>query len=322
MQQQKSTTQQISSADTSTVPVYDTQPWTTQLDLDNTVNHLYEPDLYSTSVNTPITNNNSIGGIQSTYPFGDMTTNYVSDTSSNPNNDSEYSYAPPPYHHHPRHFHPHHPHTLYQHHHGSNYDISLNNGYYQQQPALNNHQILSMDTYQTNDGLTYSMQQQQIDANDEQHIYLRAHSASSHSSSSSVSSPILTTNNNLPSSSSSAASSSNYSYPHKNSSLLTNGYFHPNSNGILTLYGHHHQHHSDIESLLHLNDINEDNNDDNDDDDDDDFSTLVHHHDEMIDDHQHLFSLFHSDNPQLVSHNEPSTSVLRTVLKKPVVGEN
>ncbi|CAM4989786.1 unnamed protein product, partial [Rotaria socialis] len=66
----------------------------------------------------------------------DIATNYVSNTSSNPTNTSDYSY----HHHQPQHFHHHHqPQTLYQHHHGSHYDISSNNGYYHQQPMLNEH---------------------------------------------------------------------------------------------------------------------------------------------------------------------------------------
>ncbi|CAF0819697.1 unnamed protein product [Rotaria sordida] len=319
-QQQESTTQQNPPLDISSVSIYDAQQWTTHLDSDTSVNHLYEQDLYSTSVHTPITNNNSTGGIQATYLFDDIATNYVSNTSSNPTNTNDYSYHH--HHHQPQHFHHHHhhqPHTLYQHHHGSNYDIGSNNGYYHhQQPVLNDHHLLPMDTYHTNNGLTYSLQQQQqqqqqIDLNDDQHIYIRAHSASSHSSSSSISPPILTTNNNLASSSSSASSSSNYSYQHKNSSQSSNGYFHPNSNGTLTLYSHHHQHHSDIESLLQLNGIDEEN------DDDDDLSTLVHHHHGMIDDHQQLSNFLPSNNHQLFSHNEPSTSILRTVLKRPIV---
>ncbi|CAF5163511.1 unnamed protein product, partial [Rotaria sp. Silwood1] len=104
-------------ADISSVPAYDTQQWTTHLDSDTTGNHLYEQDLYSTSVHTPLTNNNSTGGIQSTYLFDDITTNYVSNTSSNPNNTNDYTYHHH-HHHQPQHFHHHHPpHTLYQHHH-------------------------------------------------------------------------------------------------------------------------------------------------------------------------------------------------------------
>ncbi len=323
--QQESTNHQIPPPDLSSVPVYDTQQWSTQLDSDPTVNHLYEHDLYSTSVNTPITNNNSTGGIQSTYPFDDISTNYVSNTSSHPNNTSDYSYHHH-HHHHPHHFHHHQPHTLYQHHHGSNYDTGSNNGYYHQQPVLNDHHLLPMDIYHTNNGLTYPLQQpqqqpqqQQIDPNDDQHTYLRVHSTSSHSSSSSLSPPMITTNNNnLTSSSSSASSSSSYSYPHKNSSLSSSGggYLHPNSNGTLTLYSHHHQqHHSDIETLLQLDGIDEE-------EDDDDLLTLVHHHDGMIDDHQQLSSFLPSNNHQLFSHNEPSTSILRTVLKRPIVGKN
>jgi hypothetical protein len=319
--QQETNNHPIPPPDLTSVPVYDTQSWSTQLDSDPIVNHLYEQDLYSTSVNTPITNNNSTGGIQSTYPFDDISTNYVSNTSSNPNNTSDYSY-------HPHHFHHHHPHTLYQHHQRSNYDTGSNNGYYHQQPVLNEHHLLPMDTYHTNNGLTYPLQQQQqqqpqtIDPNDDQHIYLRVHSTSSHSSSASLSPPILTTNNNLTSSSSSASSSSSHSYPHKNpastsSSSTTGGYLHPNSNGTLTLYSHHHQqHHSDIETLLQLNGMDEE------DDDDDDLLTLVHHHDGLMDDHQQLASFFPSNNHDLFSHNEPSTSILRTVLKRPIVGKN
>jgi hypothetical protein len=315
-QQEEITNHQILPPDLSSVPVYDTHQWSTQLDSDPTVNHLYEQDLYSTSVNTPITHTNSTGGIQSTYPFDDITPNYVSDTSSNPNNTNGYSYHHP----HPHHFHPHHPHTLYQHHHGSNYETGSNNGYYHQQPVLNDHHLLPMDTYHTNNGLTYPLPQQhqqppppqqQIDPNDDQHIYLRVHSTSSHSSSSSLSPPTLTTTNNLTSSSSSASSSSSYSYPHKNSNSSSGGYLHPNSNGTLTLYSHHHQHHPDIETLLQLNGM--------DDEDDDDLLTLVHHHDGMIDDHQQLSSFFPSNNHQLFPHNQPSASILRTVLKRPIV---
>ena len=314
--QQESNNHSLPTPDLSSVPVYDTQPWSsTHLDSDPSVNHLYEQDLYSTSVNTPMTNNNSTGGIPSTYPFDEISTSYVSNTSSNPPNPSDYSY-------HQHHFHPHQhpPHTLYQHHHGSNYETGSNNGYYHQQSVLTDHHLLPMDTYHTNNGLTYPLQQQHqqaIDPNDEQR-YLRVHSTSSHSSSSSISPPILTTNNNLTSSSSSASSSSSYSYPHKNgtSSLSSGGYLHPNSNGTLTLYSHHHQHHSDIETLLQLNGMEED------EDDDDDLLTLVHHHDGLIDDSQQLSSFFPSNNHQLFSHNEPSTSILRTVLKRPIVGRN
>ena len=177
-----------------------------------------------------------------------------------------------------------------------------------------------MDPYHTNNAITYPLPQQQqpIDPNDDQHIYLRVHSTSSHSSSASLSPPIITTNNNLTSSSSSASSSSSYSYPHKNPiSSSSGGYLHPNANGTLTLYSHHHQHHSDLEALLHLNAMDEE-----EDDDDDDLLTLVHHHDGMIDDHQQLSSSFPLNNHQLFSHNEPPTSILRTVLKRPIVGKN
>lgn len=318
--QQESNNHQISPPDLSSIPVYDTQPWSTQLDADPTVNHLYEQDLYSTSVNTPITNNNTPGGIPSAYALDDISTNYVSNTPSNPNNTSDYSYHPNHFHHHPHHHNP--PaHALYQHHHGANYDTGSNNGYYHQTPVLNDHHLLPMDTYHANNSLTYPLPQQQqpIDPNDDQHIYLRVHSTSSHSSSASLSPPILTTNNNnLTSSSSSASSSSSYSYPHKNPiSSSSNGYLHPNANGTLTLYSHHHQHHSDIETLLHLNAMDEE-----DEDDDDDLLTLVHHHDGMIDDHQQLSSSFPLNNHQLFAHNELPTSILRTVLKRPIVGKN
>ncbi|CAF5219763.1 unnamed protein product, partial [Rotaria magnacalcarata] len=158
-QQQDSTTSQNPLPDLSSAPIYDTQQWTTHLDSDTSVNHLYEQDLYSTSVNTPLANNNSISGIQSTYLFDDIATNYVSNTSSNPTNASDYSYHH--HHHQPQHFHHQQPQTLYQHHHGSNYDISSNNGYYHQQPVLNEHHLLPMDAYHTNNGLSYPLQQQQ-----------------------------------------------------------------------------------------------------------------------------------------------------------------
>jgi hypothetical protein len=330
-QHQTSGTQQVQPPDISIASVYEAQHWTSQIEADNATNHLYEQELYSTSVNTPTTNGNgnSTACIQSTYPYDDVTSNYIGNTSSNNNNNNagDYSY------HHQHHFHPHphHSHPLYQHHHGSNYDTGSTGGYYHQQPVLNDHLSnqcsLPIDTYHTNNPGTYSLQQQQqqqqIDPNDE-HIYLRVHSASSHSSSASVSPPTLTTNNNLLPSSSSGSSSSNYAHPHKSSS--SGGYIHPTGNGTVTLYSHHHQHltrnphshHPDIETLLQLN-----TEDDDIDDDDDDLSTLVHHHG-MIDDQQQLSSFFpnNNHNHQLHSHNDTSTSILRTVLRRPIVGKN
>jgi hypothetical protein len=323
-----SVSQQIQPPDMSVGSVYEAQPWASQLQPDNPANHLYEQELYSTSVNTPTTNSNgnSTACIQSTYSYDDVTTNYIGNTSSNNNNNTgDYSY------HHQHHFHPHshHSHTLYQHHHGSNYDTGSTSGYYhQQQPVLNDHHSnrhsLPIDTYHRTNPGTYSLQQQQqqIDPNDEQ-IYLRVHSTSSHSSSASLSPPTLTTNNNLLPSSTSGSSSSNYTHPHKTSS--SGGYLHPTSNGTLTLYSHHHHqhlsrhphiHHPDIETLLQLN-----TEDDDIDDDDDDLSTLVHHHG-MIDDQQQLSSFFpnNNHNHQIHSHNDASTSILRTVLKRPIVG--
>jgi hypothetical protein len=326
-QHQPSASQQIQPPDMSVASVYEAQPWASQLQTDNPTNHLYEQELYSTSVNTPTTNSNgnSTTCIQSTYPYDDVTTNYIGNTSSNNNNNAgDYSY-----HHQHHHFHPH-SHTLYQHHHGSNYDTGSTSGYYhqpqlQQQPVLNDHHSnrhsLPLDTYHRTNPGTYSLQQQQqLDPNDEQ-IYLRVHSTSSHSSSASLSPPTLTTNNNLLPSSSSGSSSSNYTHPLKTSS--SGGYIHPTSNGTLTLYSHHHQHlsrhphihHPDIETLLQLN-----NEDEDIDDDDDDLSTLVHHHG-MIDDQQQLSSFFpnNNHNHQIHSHNDASTSILRTVLKRPIV---
>ncbi|CAF4861902.1 unnamed protein product, partial [Rotaria sp. Silwood2] len=46
-----------------------------------------------------------------------------------------------------------------------------NNGYYHQQPVLNDHHLLPMDTYHTNNGLTYPLQQQ-IDPNDDDKVYV------------------------------------------------------------------------------------------------------------------------------------------------------
>ena len=323
---QTSGTQQIQPPDMSVASGYDAQQWVSQLETDNPPHHLYDQELYSTSVNTPTTNSNgnSTACIQSTYPYNDVTNNYIGNTSSNNNNNNtgDYSY------HHSHHFHPHHSHTLYQHHHGSNYDTGSTNRYYHQQPVLSDHHSnpcsLPIDTYHTNNPGTYSLQQQQqqIDPNDE-HIYLRVHSTSSHSSPASLSPPTLTTNNNLLPSSSSGSSSSNYTHPHKSSS--SGGYLHPTSNGTLTLYSHHHQHlshhshshHPDIETLLQLNA-----EDDDFDDDDDDLSTLVHHHHGMIDDQQQLSSFFpnNNHNHQLHSHMDTSSSILRTVLKRPIVG--
>lgn len=320
-QHQTSATQQVQPSDISAASVYEAQQWASQLETDNAANHLYEQELYSTSVNTPTANSNP--NIQSTYSYDDVATNYVGNTSSNNNNNTgDYSY------HHPHHFHPHHSHTLYQHHHGSNYDTGSTSGYYHQQPVLNDHHSnpcsLPLDTYHPNNPGTYSLQQQQIDPNDE-HIYLHVHSTSSHSSSASLSPPTLTTNNNLLPSSSSGSSSSNYTHPHKSSS--SGSYLHPTSNGTLTLYSHHHQHlshhphshHPDIETLLQFN------TEDDDIDDDDDLTTLVHHHHGMIDDQQQLSSFFpnnNHNNHQLHSHNDTSTSILRTVLKRPIVGKH
>lgn len=305
----ESTPQQIPLGDIAATPAYDTQQWSSQLDSDTPVTHLYDHDLYSAAVNTPLASSNSTGGMQSTYTFDDVPSNYVSNTSSNASHNGAYSYQP-------HHFHAHHhahqqtPHTLYQHHHGSGYEPGSTHDYYYHQPVLNDHHLLPMDSYHTHNGLTYPLptQAQVLDPTDEQqHPYVRVHSTSSHSSTSSLSPPILGANNgNLVSSSSSASSSSSYSYPHKGSSL-TGGHLHPTSNGTLTLYSHHHQHHSDIETLLQLNDFDQDNDDD---DDEHDLSTLVHHHHGMIDDHHQLFA-----------HNEPSTSILRTVLKRPIVGK-
>ncbi|CAF0752443.1 unnamed protein product [Rotaria sordida] len=326
-QHQTVVSQQIQPSDMSIASVYEAQQWTSQLETDNGHDHLYEQELYSTTVSPPTTNSNgnSTTCIQSTYTYDDGTTNYVGNTTSNNNNNTgDYSY------HHPHHFHPHphHSHTLYQHHHGSNYDTGSTNRYYHQQSVLNDHHSnpcsLPIDTYHTNNPGTYSLQQQQqqqqqqIDPNDE-HLYLGVHSTSSHSSSSSLSSPTLTKNNNLLPSSSSGSSSSNYTHTHKSSS--SGGYLHPTSNGTLTLYSHHHQHishhpnsyHPDIETLLQLNT-------EDDDVDDDDFSTLVHHHG-IIDDQQQLLSCCpnNNHNHQLHSHNDTSTSILRTVLNRPIV---
>ncbi|UJR35132.1 hypothetical protein I4U23_027903 [Adineta vaga] len=316
-QHQTSGNQQIQSSDMSTVSIYDTQQWPSQLDTDTTPNHLYEHELYSTSVHTPTTNTNgnSTACIQSSYSYDDVVPNYVNNTPStnNTNNTGDYSYHHP----HQFHSHPHHSHTLYQHHHGSNYDTGASSGYYHHSNSCSH----PLDTYHTNNAGTYSLQQQQqqqIDPNDEQ-IYLRAHSISSHSSSSSLSPPTLSTTNNLLPSSSSGSSSSNYTHPHKTS--LSGGYLHPVSNGTLTLYSHHHQpqhlsHPPDIETLLDLNTQD----DDIDDDDDDDLSTLVHHHQGMIDDQQHLSSFFSPDhNHPMHSHNDTSPSILRTVLNRPIV---
>ncbi|CAF1155492.1 unnamed protein product [Adineta ricciae] len=309
-QHQTSGNQQIQPSDMSTISIYDTQQWPSQLDTDNTPNHIYEQELYSTSVHTPTTNTNgnSTACLQSTYSYDDIVTNYVGNTSStnNTNNTGDYSY------HHPHQYqsHPQHSHTLYQHHHSSNYDPGASGGYYHHSNSCPH----PLDTYHANNPGTYSLQQQQIDPNDEQ-VYLRAHSISSHSSSSSLSPPTLSTTNNLLPSSSSGSSSSNYppSHPHKSS--LSGGYLHPTSNGTVTLYSHHHQpHHPDIETLLDLN------TQDDDIDDDDDLSTLVHHHQGMIDDQHQLSSFFSPDhNHQVISHNDASPSLLRTVLNRPIV---
>lgn len=319
--------QQVQPSDMSIISVYEAQPWASHLETDNGNDHLFDSELYSTTIRTPTTNNtgNSTGCIQSTYSYEDLTTNYVNNTSSNNNNNnhntSDYLY------HHPHHYHSQHSHTLYQHHHGPNYDTNSTNRYYHQQSALNNHHSnpcsLSIDTYHTNHPGTYALQhqQQQIDPNDE-HIYLHAHSTSSHSSSSPLSPSTLTTNNNILPSSSSGSSSSNYTHSQKSSS--TGGFLHPTSNGTVTLYSHHHHqnlshhphpYHSDIETLLQLNHEVDDINDD-----DDDLSTLVHHHG-VIDDQQQLSSFFQNNNHnhQSHSHNDSSTSILRTVLNRPIV---
>ena len=328
-QQQTPGSQQIQSSDMSGTSVYDGQPWNSHLSTDNPTNHLYEQKLYSTSVHSSTTNNNgnSTACIPSTYLYNDVTNNYIGNTSSNnTNNTGDYTY------HHPsqtHHFHPH-SHTLYQHHHTSNYDTGSTSGYYQpQQSVLNDHHSnpcsLPIDTYHPTNPGTYSLQQaQQIDPNDEQ-IYLRArHSTSSHSPS--LSPPTLSnTTNTLHPSSSSGSSSSNYTHPLKSSSSV--GYHHPISNGTVTLYSHHHQplsrhphmHHPDIETVLHLT-----TDDDEMDDEEGDLSTLVHHHHGMIDDQQQLSTFFpnHNYNHQLHSHNDASTSLLRTVLKRPIVGKS
>lgn len=333
--------QDIPSSEMSIASVYEAQPWPSQLETENVANHLYDQELYVTSVNTPPSksNGNSTGCIQSTYPYDEIPPNYIANISSNNrtnnnnnNNTGDYSY------HQTHHFHPHpshHSHTLYQHHHGSNYDTnSPSGGYYHHphhlhQPVLNDHHsdpcTFPIDTYHRTNPNSYSLQQQQqqqqtMDLNDE-HIYLNVHSASSHSSTSSHSPPTLSINNNknlLPS-----RSSGSTNYLHSQKSLSTGGYIHPTSNESITLYSHHHQHlsrhphiqHPDIEAVLQLRADDDDINDD-----DEDFSTLVHHH-SMIDDQEQLSSFIPNNNHNhpLHSYHDTSPSILRTVLKRPIV---
>lgn len=322
-QQQQPTpgSQQLQSSDLSGTSIYDDQAWNSRLSNENHPNHSYEQKHYSTSVHSSTTTNNgnATACLPSTYLYNGVTNNYIGNTSSNnTNNTGDYTY-----HHHPsqtHHFHPH-SHTHYQHHHTSNYDTGSNNGYYQSQSSvLNDHHSnqcsLPHDTYHPTNPGTYALQQaQQIDPNDEQ-IYLRTagHSTSSHSPS--LSPPILSNPTNPLHPSSSSGSSSSV------------GYHHSISNGTVTLYSHHHHHqqhlsrhphmhHPDIETALHL--TPED--DEIDDDDEGDLSTLVHHHG-MIDDQQQLSTFFsnHNYNHPLPSHNDASTSLLRTVLKRPIVG--
>lgn len=320
------------------VAMYDTQTWQNQSDVEMVSNHLYEQDLYSTSVNTPTTNSsiNSVGCIPSAYPYDDVPTNYNTNGSSTNTNTNDYGY------HHSHHYHHSHPQTLYQPHHSSNYDLNSNNGYYisqqqQQRVVLNDHASnpcpISIDTYHPTANNSYSLgQQTAIDPNDEQ-SYLRVHSTSSHSSTASLSPPTLSTNNNLVPSSSSGSSSSNYSHSHKSST--SGGYLHPTTNGTLTLYSHHHQPHiahlshshpSEVATFRQLN-IHHD--DIENDDDEDDLLTLVHHH-ELLDDRQALPSFYSNaieQRPQINSHhlihsnNDGSTSILRTVLHRPIVGK-
>ena len=336
-QQQISATQQVQVADLSAASAaYDTPQWNAQLESESAANHLYEPELYATSVNTPTTNSNgnSTACISSTYPYDDGTGNYIGNTSSATSNNGDYPYHHP---HHFHHHHHHHSHTLYQHHHGSNYDAGSTSVYYlqqsQQPPVLTDHPSnscsLSIDSYHSNQPGTYSLQQASIDPSDE-HLYLHVHSTSSHSSSASLSPP---TNTNLVPSSSSGSSSSTYPHAQKSSSSSSSsgGYLHPTSNGTLTLYSHHHQHlaaahhphshHSDIDTLFQMNGVGDD-EDFDDDDEDTDLLTLVHHHQGAIDDHQTISSFHPTNNHQIHSHNDASTSILRTVLKRPIVGKN
>ena len=315
-----STSQQVHPVEMSTVSVYNNQQWPSRIETDNQNDPLYHSVLYPATVHTPTTNSNgnSTACVRSVYSYDNVTSHYTSNTvSNNNNNTSDYSY------HNSHHFHSHPSHTLYQHHRGSNFDTSSTNQYYHQQPMLHDHHSnpcsLSFDMYPTNNSGTCSLQQQQIDPNDE-HMYLHVRSSSSHSSSTSLSPTALVTSNNLLSSSSSGSSSSNYTHSCK--LTPSSSYLQPTSNGALTLYSHrHHPHsyHSDIETLLQLN-TNDD--DINGGDDDVDLSTLVNHH-EIIDDQQNLRSFFHNNNHnhQLYSHNDASTSILRTVLNKPIVGK-
>ena len=329
--------QQVQSSDMSGTSVYDVQPWNSNLSTDNSPNRLYEPKHYSTSVNnnnTPSTNNNgnSTACLPSTYLYNEVTNNYIGTASSNNNSNHNHT-GDYTYHHHPtqtHHFHPH-PHTLYQRR-TANYDTGSTSGYYQSQSVLNDHHSnpcsLPLDTYHPTNPETYSLQQQQqIDPNDEQ-IYIRGHSTSSHSSSASLSPPTLTNNTNTLHPSSGSSSSSNYIHPVKTSSSSPSvAYLHPISNGTVTLYSHHHQHlsrhppmhHPDIETVLHLTTEDDEMNDD-----EGDLSTLVHHHHGMIDEQQQLSTFFpnHNYNHPIHSHNDTSTSLLRTVLKRPIVGKS
>ena len=342
-QQKKSTTQLVTPSERPAV-IYETQSWVNHAETDMTTNHLYEPELYSASVTTPTTNSsiNSTGCISSAYSYDDGTSNYTSNGSSVNTNTGDYSYHHSHYHHH--HHHPH-PQTLYQHHHGSNYEMVSTNGYYIQQQqlpsVLNDHSTntcsLSIDTYHPTNTNSYGLASQpSIDPNEEQ-PFLRVHSTSSHSSTASLSPPTLTTNTNLVPSSSSGSSSANYSHAHSHKSSSSGNYLHPASNGTLTLYSHHHQthlthlphsHHAEMGTLLHLN-IERDEMDE--DDDEDDISTLVHHpHHGLIDGHPSLSSFYlntmghhshlHPIN-SIHSDNETSTSLLRTVLNRPIIGK-
>ncbi|CAF4054986.1 unnamed protein product, partial [Rotaria magnacalcarata] len=78
-QHQSSVSQQMQPPDITATSVYEAQQWASQLETDNGNDHLYEQELYSTTVSPPTTNSNgnSTACMQSAYSYDDVTINYA-----------------------------------------------------------------------------------------------------------------------------------------------------------------------------------------------------------------------------------------------------
>jgi len=299
------------------------------------------------------------GCLSSTFSYDDVTSNYIGNNSNSNNHTGEYSSYHHFHSHHPQTLYQHHHASTYPLNSRNGYyqATSTPNTTVTNDSSSNVNCSLSLDTYHSTNPSSYSLSQQQqqqsqvtTDSTDE-HPFLRVHSSSSHSPNSSLSPPTNATN--LVTTSSSSGSTHK---PSSSSSSTSSGsYLHPTSNGTLTLYSHHHHHqhhphqthlshsqHIDMETFLQLNAETDDLEDD------EDLSTLVHHPG-LIDDQQTLASFYsnttqqhhsqhphahhlhhhlpqqlhhhntHNQNHPLFPHHDTSTSILRTVLKRPIL---